>query len=570
MISETTARASYTANGSTADFAFLFTIYSKNDVEVLRNGTVQQLDTDYQVRADSGLFEALASSSLPAAGSIRFIDGLGVAEPPDSGDIITILRKQAASQSSDYLPGQSFPAASVERDIDKLMMAIQQTRETLARALTFAKKSSLTNGVVDDPTEGYFARAKVGGGIDWAQVVGAGEITIPVPVNEGGTGAENAADARTNLGAVGLTGDETIAGQKTLSDDLTVNGQVTVEALNASGQVTVSVQDSRTNTVATPLIVDAPTSGTPAANIGIGILFKTQSADEAPSDAMKLSAVNSDVGTGSEDTFFQIMLRTAGQALGIAYEFYRTSQFVALFTHANTANRVYTLPDASGTVLTDNNIIAVTGKTVNSSNTLTSCVKTTSLVTATGSASGNAGSDAALTLNDYSFFPNFQMTTLVTGPGALKLRSIADQSDPVGRVTIAGTGDGTDMYNVRWRYITASDDPTIWIAYNPATGLIASVWASDDPTPGDAPGVLVPGLTSVKLKAQQLEPLSVLNARASAAADLIRARRLRMQHQAYRALQLVANDDAPSRWILENCEMVGGAVRMKAAPGLGR
>ncbi|HEX7720461.1 MAG TPA: hypothetical protein VF389_11695 [Woeseiaceae bacterium] len=51
-----------------------------------------------------------------------------------------------------------------------------------------------------------------------------------IAVADGGTGASTAANARANLGAVGLTGDETIAGAKTFSSSPVMPGTVLIEA----------------------------------------------------------------------------------------------------------------------------------------------------------------------------------------------------------------------------------------------------------------------------------------------------------------------------------------------------
>ena len=107
--------------------------------------------------------------------------------------------------------------------------------------------------------------------------------------------------------------------------------------------------DSRTNTTLRPFGIIADTTGTPAASIGVGMLFQAESGDEAPSDFGALDFVASDVTAGSEDTYASIMLRVAGGSLDEKYRFSSTagSGFAALFTHANTADRTYTLPDAS-------------------------------------------------------------------------------------------------------------------------------------------------------------------------------------------------------------------------------
>lgn len=116
-------------------------------------------------------------------------------------------------------------------------------------------------------------------------------------------------------------------------------------ALLAGGDVGIEASDARTNTVDAVLKVQSTTSDTPAAGIGVGILFNAESADEAPSQFGQLEFAASDVGSGTEDTYFQVLTRAAGAALSAAYRFTKTAAFNALFTQSNTADRTYKLPD---------------------------------------------------------------------------------------------------------------------------------------------------------------------------------------------------------------------------------
>lgn len=111
------------------------------------------------------------------------------------------------------------------------------------------------------------------------------------------------------------------------------------------------ITDARTATTTRPLGVIADTTGAPAASIGVGMLFQAESADEAPSDFGALDFVASDIGAGTEDTYLSVLFRVAGGALDEKYRFSSTagSGFAALFTHAVTADRTYTLPDADTT-----------------------------------------------------------------------------------------------------------------------------------------------------------------------------------------------------------------------------
>lgn len=112
------------------------------------------------------------------------------------------------------------------------------------------------------------------------------------------------------------------------------------------------ITGSHTATVLDVLGLIGDTSGAPAASIGTSILLQSESADEAPSDILRLAGIFTDVGAGSEDSVFAVQLRVAGRALDEKYRFVSTAGdgFTAIFTHAVTADRTYTLPDATGTV----------------------------------------------------------------------------------------------------------------------------------------------------------------------------------------------------------------------------
>ena len=182
MLNESDAVNRSTANGVTTVFPYTFKIYDKSEIEVLSNATVLTVDVDYTV---DGV-------SVDGGGNVT------ITSAPANGVIVTRLRKQPTTQASNY-QSEAFPPERIEKDFDKLAMRLQQVKEALRRCLSFVKSSSTVDQLVDTPTEGLFARAKVGGGIDWATPTNASPASLPISIANGGTGATTAADARTNL-----------------------------------------------------------------------------------------------------------------------------------------------------------------------------------------------------------------------------------------------------------------------------------------------------------------------------------------------------------------------------------
>lgn len=195
---------------------------------------------------------------------------------------------------------------------------------------------------------------------------------------------------------------------------------------------------------------------------------------------------------------------------------------------------------------------------------------------ATGSASvqasdfTGAGASASLdvTMNDLSFFPSLTYSRISgevndTGSGGWAATNIADPGNEIGRVTLtstaqvtSGPGDVGFLTVLRWKYITASDDPTIYVTDR--DGAIEGLWVSDDPPAKGEPGC-VGGLL---VKAWDLAHLTIPEAALAAADERIAREGLKPQHRLYRALEVVAGG-LPDRWIRTHCKVVDGALVMR-------
>lgn len=164
--------------------------------------------------------------------------------------------------------------------------------------------------------------------------------------------------------AIGFTGNTNTGVYSRTADTVNVTaGGVLAAEFGITPIIAFVPEGSRTATVVAPEI-RATTSGTPAAGIGTGILFTAESGDESPSNFGQIEFAASDVTAASEDTYAQLLLRVAGAALISCYRFAATGAFNAIFTHANTAARTYTLQDSSDTIVGRATTDTLTNKTI--------------------------------------------------------------------------------------------------------------------------------------------------------------------------------------------------------------
>lgn len=102
--------------------------------------------------------------------------------------------------------------------------------------------------------------------------------------------------------------------------------------------------------------------------------------------------------------------------------------------------------------------------------------------TSTGGASASlaAGISANITTQDYCFFPAIGGNNVL-----LILNAATSYSGTTGAIGITNThGSLSYTYDVDWRYITATDEPFIFILRHNVTGLFEHLWFCGDPPPG--------------------------------------------------------------------------------------
>lgn len=125
-VETTVSRAQYGTNGTTGPWTVPFPFLRDEDLQVIYtdadgNETELALNVGYTVTGGGGSTGTVTTAAAYA-----------------SGGYVTILRDVEPLQSSDYVDGEDFPAETVERDFDRLMMLVQQLLEITGRALVFS------------------------------------------------------------------------------------------------------------------------------------------------------------------------------------------------------------------------------------------------------------------------------------------------------------------------------------------------------------------------------------------------------------------------------------------------
>ncbi len=118
-VSVNDARVELVGNGSLTAFAYDFKVLDKTHMAVYVGGTLQTVDVNYTV----------GGVGAANGGTITFTTA------PAAGAQVLFLRNVPMNQLSTYVANEPFPSTRIERDFDKLWMAIQQQNEAIGRSL---------------------------------------------------------------------------------------------------------------------------------------------------------------------------------------------------------------------------------------------------------------------------------------------------------------------------------------------------------------------------------------------------------------------------------------------------
>jgi hypothetical protein len=113
-------------NGATTVFAYTFRIFQAADMQVLLDGVVQT--SGYTV---SGI-------NSPAGGSVTF------STAPAASVVVKLQRAMSYDRATDYQESGDLQAQTLDDDLDRAVMLIQQLRDILSRTPTLADGSTLS------------------------------------------------------------------------------------------------------------------------------------------------------------------------------------------------------------------------------------------------------------------------------------------------------------------------------------------------------------------------------------------------------------------------------------------
>lgn len=174
-ISTTDSRADFNGNGVTDTFSFPYRFFMDSDLVVLlvqTTGTVvpQTLDTDYTVNG----------ADTPTSGEVVMV------VPPATGERLVVYRDIALTQETDYISGDSFPAETHERALDKLTMIVQAQAEAIGRSFKI--------NIADVSVEAELPAPQAGRFLGWSEDGSALVNLSSTGVGAGGVGTTELQD----------------------------------------------------------------------------------------------------------------------------------------------------------------------------------------------------------------------------------------------------------------------------------------------------------------------------------------------------------------------------------------
>lgn len=125
------SKAKYIGNGETLSFAVPFKFFKNEDDSAQINVYIGDKALLLKEKID---YEVIGAGD-ERGGAVIFYN------PPESGEIVAIIRNVPAIQETRFIEGEDFPAKEYENSLDKQTMLIQSLSETISRAVVLTPTS---------------------------------------------------------------------------------------------------------------------------------------------------------------------------------------------------------------------------------------------------------------------------------------------------------------------------------------------------------------------------------------------------------------------------------------------
>lgn len=219
-VSSTSSRVVYAGNGSTTVFPFAFKVTQAADLVVVYTDA-----TGGDITLSPSQYSA-SGFGLDAGGSVTYPTVASGNPAIASGTRLTIYRDVAVTQPTSISNQGAMWPQVIESALDRLTYVAQRVSDAVSRSLVISPTdSSSLNALPNATTRANSVLAFNASGQPYAATLTGSLVSVATwLVSSFFPLATSAANARTAIGAVGLTGDDTIIGTKMVNGTINAQG----------------------------------------------------------------------------------------------------------------------------------------------------------------------------------------------------------------------------------------------------------------------------------------------------------------------------------------------------------